>query len=214
MTDYGQRAVIPARDTRPTSQLWIPAAGEPVEGVRPLSLRARRPRAGDLYVVIDDLTTGWAKVVVVPWPRVDAAGRLVFGFGRGASTTSKAWRELGSLLHQPVNARGPAPDHYELFVPPDELGEAVERGRERYGQVSRDLRIGDAFRARRVRSNDIGDWEDVLDVTAQAREAAKAALLGAVAPKLGPGDATEQMLQVDQFKPPPPPGGQVAGPVV
>jgi hypothetical protein len=45
------------------------------------------------------------------------------------------------------------------------------------------VRVGAVFRARGT-EGPMGEWRDVVDVTEQARAAAKAALYGAVAPRL------------------------------
>ena len=55
------------------------------------------------------------------------------------------------------------------------FAEAVNRSRQRYRQVERELRIGDVFRVRGLRSRRPSEWEDMLDVTSEAREAAKEA---------------------------------------
>jgi hypothetical protein len=216
MTHYRQRAVTPDRQVRATSLLWTPPAPEIDAGIPRLPETALQPRTGDLYAVIDDLTPGQVKLVLVPWPRVDVSGRLVFRLGRGASTNAKSWRALGSVLGQSTKTGEPLPGYFELFVSPSAFQHVVDRARNTYGQIVRDLRIGDAFRLRGIDSADVLQWEDLLDVTAQAREAAKTALLGAVAPKLAPRQATEERLREESPPPPPPPppGGQVAGPAV
>src|SRR3954469_5588906 len=63
--------------------MWLPPAPEP-EDLSGLPIWT--PAVDDLelvaelrYIVVDELHEGIAGLVVSPWPRVDARGRLVFG---------------------------------------------------------------------------------------------------------------------------------------
>jgi hypothetical protein len=114
---------------------------------------------GDWYVVVDDVQAGQVILVIDAWPGVDAAGRLVFAAG----CVSRSF---------PV-ARFQA---------------VVDAARASRGQPAADraLRVGDVFWVRdggdtRLRSP--ARWQ-VVDVTAPARRAARAAQLVAASPGL------------------------------
>jgi hypothetical protein len=109
---------------------------------------------GDAYVVVDEIIDLDVRIVAAPWPDVDEAGRLRF-------------QETGTELE---------PD---LLLPAIE--DIINAERERLGQVTRPLRVGDTFLVR-------GDvekpprWEVVVDVTQAARQASKLAQQRAIAP--------------------------------
>lgn len=107
----------------------------------------------DDYVVVDDRADGTLVLVVSAWPSMDGAGRLVFPSFEGARRTV-------------------AVDEHD-FAP------VATAARAAAGAPERETRVGDAFRARGT-DGPAGAWRDVVDVTAQARAAAKAALYGAV----------------------------------
>jgi hypothetical protein len=109
------------------------------------------PRAGDAYVVVDELLEERVRLVVAPWPRLDRDGRLHF-------------EDLG-------RRRGP--------YAPATLQALVDRHRAEQGQVQRPLRVGDAFLVRGDAQR-LGGWDLVLDVTQGARALAKLAVARAV----------------------------------
>src|SRR5688500_13704433 len=114
------------------------------------------------YIVVDELHEGVAGLLISPWARLDPSGRLGF---RGEADTTRSARTASELLAVLRPQRPPVEP-----VPVDERTEEQLRGRE--------LRISDAFAAR-MRGAPEGDpasWlgDQVLDITAEAREAAKA----------------------------------------
>jgi hypothetical protein len=102
-------------------------------------------------------------------------------------------RKLLATEERPSITADAQPYEFLFSTDRDRLQRAVDQGRSRNRQLGadRELRIGDAFRVRGIRSSDVGKWEDILDITAQAREAARAALLAAVAPKVATDDAED-----------------------
>jgi hypothetical protein len=91
--------------------------------------------------------------VVSAWPSVDGVGRLVFPSFEGARRT--------------------------IAVGEADFAAVATAARAATGVPDRVTRVGDAFRARGT-DGPVGEWRDVVDITAQARDAAKAALYGAV----------------------------------
>ena len=157
---------------------WTPAGLKPRE-VRGLS-----------YVVVDEIEGGAVGLAVSEWPRIDGEGRLRFG------------------------------------APPVLLGAdraSLEAFLDRHRQTSRPLRSGDVFglRARRERLREAAEAEarlepmlepetwiepPVYDVTADARDAAKASFYAAVTtPLIGPEiDLIEELIERPSPPPPPP----------
>ena len=110
------------------------------------------------YVVVDDLDDDLAVLVVAPWPTQDAYGRLTFGDRRHTAS-----------------------------VPATDFHGRVAAARRKSGQdaADRPLRIGDAFFA--VVTSDTGSvdsFQQLRDVTREAREQAKLAHFAAVAPRV------------------------------
>lgn len=122
------------------------------------------------YVTIDELEPTIALLLVTEWPTVDARGRLYFE------------KDLAILVVERASL------------------ESLLRRREPTALANRDLRIGDVFAIRFRESTPFLDGGDgtetqrvdlekwvippVLDVTRDAREAAKAAYYAAVAPTI------------------------------
>ena len=137
-----------------------PPSGEPAGPWSPSVTRAdgseveMAPRPGDTYVVVDEIIDVDVRLVGAPWPRMDEAQRLVF---------EDPGRELAPVF------------------PQDALTAAIDRHRAAEGQVTRALRVGDAFLVR-GRADDPERWELAVDVTQAARRAAKLAQKRAIAP--------------------------------
>jgi hypothetical protein len=156
------------------------------------------------YVVVDELQEGVAGLVVSPWPRIDRRGRLHFGSEEKSSHVTTSAAALLAVLR---DRRLPI---VPVAVGPEAMGELAVR----------DISIGDVFaarvpppfrpgRGRRGPPPDGGSavepssWlmGDVLDITAEAREVAKAqaaaaaagvvdeAFLDAIKNELGEGEA-------------------------
>jgi len=134
------------------------------------------------YVVVDELERGVAVVVIEPWPVLDKRGRLRFtGSDRRVSAE----------------------------VDPDTLARALadrvllDASGSPSSDAARPLRVGDVFCAA-VDRNDLEHAPDeparwlrkpVLDVSAQAREAAKAQYFAAVGPVLTPDDVETLVVE-------------------
>jgi hypothetical protein len=137
------------------------------------------PEASDAYVVIDDLADGVAVLAAAPWPHLDRAGRLVFE---------------SSAVDSPPHF-GRTDDSVQERV--DEL----RSGQAEPSVTTRPLRIGDVFLVRGF-STRLDEWQLLVDVTPQARTAAKIALFGAIAPRVSQDRVAE--LGLDPSAPPPP----------
>jgi len=70
---YTQRTKRPDQSFHPTRRWWTPVVND-ADGARlPVD-----PRAGDAYVVVDEVVAERVRLVVAPWPRLDREGRLHF----------------------------------------------------------------------------------------------------------------------------------------
>lgn len=118
------------------------------------------------YVVVDDLDGPTAVLVSAPWPTVDEHGRLAFGPTADRHTLARARATLQAVVDDARSDAGaPAP--------------------------TRSLRIGDAFLIVPIDDDSAGAWEIVIDVTSDARDAAKTALYSAVTPRVDERYAAE-----------------------
>ena len=163
----------------------------------PDGLEGRDP-GGLSYVVVDEIEGGSVGLAVSEWPRMDAKGRVRFG---GDPVLLGADRR---------SLQGFLAEHRQ----PRELAE-------------RPLRVGDVFalRAQPERLREAqqveermepmlapADWigPPVLDVTPDARDAAKASFYAAVTPSLDPA----QVARIDEIveRPPPPPASPAPPP--
>lgn len=140
------------------------------------------PQASDAYVVIDDLADGVVVLTSAPWPHLDRAGRLVF--------------ESSAVDSPPHFGRS----ERSVQARVDEL----RAGQGEPPVTTRPLRIGDVFLVRGF-STRIDDWQLLVDVTPQARTAAKIALFGAIAPRVSQDRAAELGLDPSATRPPAPP---------
>jgi len=151
----------------------------------PDGLEGQDPR-GLSYVVVDEIEGGAVGLAVSEWPRVDAEGRLRFG------------------------------------LPPVLLGAdraSLQRFLDAHRRTSRPIRIGDVFAARTRPVEEAEarlepmlqpeEWIEppVYDITADARDAAKASFYSAVTPTLGPAEVAKlaDLIQHPAAPPPPPP---------
>jgi hypothetical protein len=130
------------------------------------------PEPDDSYVVIDDLADGVAVLSAAPWPHLDRAGRLAFEPG---------------ALDAPVHL---GKSQHSLQARVDEL----RAGHAEPSIASRSIRIGDVFLVRGFTSR-ISSWQLLVDVTPQARTAAKIALFGAIAPRVSQDRARQLGLR-------------------
>ena len=130
------------------------------------------------YIVIDELSPEVAGLVIVDWPRLDRRGRVRFPgepWRVGASVAElnsflAAKRRLSSQVREPEPAR------------------------------ARPVRIGDAYAAPTERPSRLRTavpplrrWlrTPIYDISADAREAAKTALYGALAPVMSDDEAAD-----------------------
>jgi hypothetical protein len=111
---------------------------------------------GDRYVAVDDLAEGLAVLQASLWPHLDADGRLTF-----------------------------EGDPLGLVTPLERLQRLVDEARAAARQLGADrpIRVGDAFAMRGLSGEEpsIETATRIIDVSAAARDAAKAALYGAAA---------------------------------
>jgi hypothetical protein len=150
-----------ARRTRSSSE-------SPPPGRRwvPPSQKALKGHPGLAYVVVDEIESDFIGLSISPWPTLDEWGRLRFGLGRA--------RSIGTGR--------------------TELQRFLGRHRLPQGSADRPIRIGDVFAIslkEPVRANRIVEpaaWirPPVYDISADARDAAKASFYSAVAPTLDP----------------------------
>jgi hypothetical protein len=133
----------------------------PDEGWAPV-LHAGRPMPWpsdwDQYVTIDERVENTIGVVFASWPRVDAYGL------RFPSQPKAAWFDVGDIQA------------------------TIDMFRQHANEMLRPLRIGDTFWVRGFSPESPSEWEDLRDITPQARSMTKAAValaaLGAVQPPL------------------------------
>lgn len=171
-----QRPAKDARKFEPRSDppLWQPfVVTGPKEGDR---RDVTEVLADDRYVTVDDVTQSMVVVEVSSWPRLDREGRLW-------------WDD----------------EPYELVTPRARMQNSVNAGRQDRGMPApgRRIRVGDAFLVRGLtrRHRYFDDLPLVVDISAAAREVAKAALYGAVASTLAAHHA-EQMHVTEEYAQP------------
>lgn len=116
-----------------------------------------RIRSTDQYVTVDERVEGVIGVVAADWPRVDRQGLRFDG------NIESAW--FGA----------------------DELQRAVDRHRGIAGQLSRPLRIGDTFWVRGYDSFVPDNWEQLRDITGDARAMVKGAVAVVAVGEVDPG---------------------------
>jgi hypothetical protein len=144
----------------PDAQLVAPSGEEPL--VEPLVE----------YVVVDELEEDVAVLLVEPWPIVDDRGRLRF-----------------QRPDQRVSVDAYVDSFQRLLMNRVPAGELRDEQRTTF--AARPLRVGDVFCAvidRAALANTPDKWLrlPVIDVTAEARDAAKAQYFAAVGPVLRP----------------------------
>lgn len=154
---------------------------------------------GDRYVTVDERVGDQIGVVAAPWPIRDALGRLQFGDDDGIVS---AWYPA-SVLQKRVDQLRSAPET-------DERPSSNVEQDPRALQNTRALRIGDTFWVQGFDAGSAGGWSALRDVTAEAREMAKAAAaLAALGEALPPAD--DRDLQPDDSDEPGTSGPAVGG---
>jgi hypothetical protein len=136
---------------------------------------------GDRYASVDDVADGVVIFSVSEWPRLDREGRLCWTSGPFELVGSE--REVQGIVDTARAAAG--------ITAPD-----------------RPVRVGDAFLVRGVPDEraSLSQASLVLDISAAARDAARAALYGAVASTL-PTDDAERMAVTQRYEQPEPDSG-------
>lgn len=145
----------PPKEKRAPAKLWLEA-----------QLAEGHPSRLDAYVTIDDLADGVVVLMSAPWPFLDGVGRLTFL--DEPRDLHVRWRVKQSRLERFLRDR--------RVVLADEIVDAE-------AVTGRPVRIGDVFLVRATSLKTMGKWEEVIDVTRAAREAAKIAFFAAVAPR-------------------------------
>lgn len=148
------------------------------------------------YVVVDELSPEVAALVVTEWPRLDRKGRLRF--------PGSTWRVGASVEELDAALLG-------RRLPGVTLG--LSPGRTVVSEVdpaqTRAIRIGDAFAVvvkrppgRITAVPALSRWlqPPIYDVSADARDAAKAALYAAVAPTMSEADVGEIAAEAMDLK--------------
>jgi hypothetical protein len=134
-----------------------------------------------LYVVVDEIVDTAVGLRISPWPWIDSRGRVRFPRAGMRPEVGMGLTDLQTFVNRHRRVEGRRPGNY-----PEQLRK-------------RRLAIGDVFALRRVPSEPWPPPDDtapeawiappVWDLTAQARELAKAAFYAAVAPTVGPEDS-------------------------
>jgi hypothetical protein len=155
------RVTKTAEAFEPVEQAWVPYTVHGSKGGRRTKVDVQ---ADDRYACVDDVADGAVVFNVSDWPRLDREGRLY-------------WET----------------DPVELVVAEGEAQSIVDAGRDEAGITAPDrpIRVGDAFLIRDLPDEraSFARASLVLDISAAARDAAKAALYGAVASTLHTDDA-------------------------
>lgn len=153
-----QRAQINKEEFEPQTRLWPPFT---VHGETGGLHKKRRPALSDHYVVVEDLQGGRVVFEVSTWPRIDKGGRLHF-------------------------EGDPFEIYDDLLVAQERIN--TDRAADGVTGASRRLRVGDVFAVKGLTTNSksIVEADRVRDVSLAARNAAKAALYGAVASTVEP----------------------------
>lgn len=148
-----QRAHVHESELEPQDRLWRPFTVHGREGEKQQPRRAYRD---DKYVVVEDIDDGRVVFEISSWPRIDEGGRLYF--------------------------EGDPAELYDDLISAQRTIDEARKGDGVTGS-GRPLRVGDVFVVRGLPkgANSIGQAATIRDVSLAARQAAKAALLGAAA---------------------------------
>jgi hypothetical protein len=173
-----QRVVKTAEAFEPVEQAWLPYT---VHGPRGGKRTRVDVQPSDCYASVDDVADGMVVFSVSNWPRLDREGRLYWDT-----------------------------NPFELVVPEQEVQAIVDASRAEAGITApeRPIRVGDAFLLRGLPAEQasLRRASLVLDISAASRDAARAALYGAVASTLHT-DAAEKMAVTLRYEEPEPDSG-------
>ncbi|MGP0101808.1 MAG: hypothetical protein ACLPUT_09355 [Solirubrobacteraceae bacterium] len=157
----------------------------------PVALRKRDDLGGFAYVVVEELIDDRVGLVASEWPAEDDGAPRFHPDMREAELTMSR-TDLQAYLNE---TRSPGPQEVIAQLPTESEIELRQRP----------IAVGDAFAARlmpellegpaaeEVEVVDAAALGEVIDITAEAREAAKAAMYRALTPPLDP-DVAEEVL--------------------
>lgn len=156
-----QRATKSAEAFAPVGRPWTPFT---VHGPTGDELWPVEVGDGDRYVAVDDVADGHVVFEVSDWPELDAEGRLHW-----ETEPRELWDEQAAVQERLED----------------------ERREQRITAPERRVRVGDTFLVRGLPSDSdsLLAAETIVDVSAAARDAAKAALYGAAASTVDAEDA-------------------------
>jgi hypothetical protein len=161
------------------AEVWLPDVVAHVAGP------SRRARPDVDYIVVDEIDEDVAVLLIEPWPRLDDRGRLRFG-DEDARVSVEV--HVPALRERLTERRATM----ELT------------GDDRAAFAQRPVRVGDAFAGRvdrRALGEDTGSLAfvvgPIIDITREAREAAKAQQYAAAAPVLSEDEVAELLAPED-----------------
>lgn len=158
--------------------LWVPYTVHGAQGRRRSNVE---PNRSDRYAAVDDLGDGMIVLEISSWPHLDTEGRLYF------EDDPNEW----------IVEREASQDRIDK-----------ERKEDRITGPVRPIRVGDAFLFRGVAegASSLEQVEKVMDISAAARDAAKAALFGAAASTVEKEYAVTMAVDETPVTPAPQPG--------
>jgi hypothetical protein len=161
------------------AEVWLP------DVVAHLAGETRRAQADLDYIVVDEIDEDVAVLLIEPWPRLDERGRLRFGDEDERVSVEVHIPSLRERLTERAATMELTPADRAAFA-------------------ERPIRVGDAF-AGRVDRHALGDETGslaflvgpVVDITREAREAAKAQQYATAAPVLSEDEVAELLAPED-----------------
>ena len=135
------------------------------------------------YIVVDEMVEPTSVLAVTEWPRVDKQGRVRFRLDEPPHLVRVETKELAKFLAK--HRVGPGPRRREVRI--GDVYAAVART----GKLPEPESEEEAHELAHAKVRPVAAWLDtkVYDISAAARETAKIALYGAVAPTLKPEEA-------------------------
>jgi hypothetical protein len=180
---YEQRAEIETDQFEPQGP-WLPA------GLPSLPGAEERARLGPWYVVVDEMHGIGCRLAVDLWPDVDTDGRLVFETDR----TTLQWVDTDAaydVIREARRASAAAPEEREIADRPLRIGDVFAVWPAAAARLGLTLPPAEAGSPDRLGSATAQEPPGgLLDVTGEARVAARAAV-----DAVGAGELTEADLQ-------------------
>ena len=167
-------AWLPPKRRGPRFTQWEPWRPAALEGVDLAELS---------YIVVDEMVEPTSVLAVTEWPRVDKQGRVRFRPDEPPHLVRVGTKDLAKFLAK--HRRGPGPRRREVRI--GDVYAAVART----GRLPEPESAAEADELAHSRVRPVAEWLDtiVYDISGAARETAKIALYGAVAPTLKPEEA-------------------------